>query len=437
MNRLIIPLFFLSSLTFLGCSSSTEESDSKTFGKKPNIILIIADDLGLDYAPNYINAGIKAKMPNIEKLAKDGLTFQNLWSYPSCTPTRASILTGKYGFRTNVTKVGDVLSTDEIIIQKLLERQPVGIYNSAVFGKWHVSELQNHPGKIGVKNYAGLLSGAAPSYWDWNFTENGETTRSKEYTTTKFTDLAIDWLEDQDNPWFLWLAYNAPHTPFHLPPANLHSMGELPSDEASVAANPVPYYMAMLEAMDTEIGRLLGSLSAEQRKNTTVIFIGDNGTPQEVAQLYPKYRSKGSIYQGGINVPMIVAGRSVGRVGQSEDALLHVVDLFATIADIAGTGVTSQHDSKSFKELLNNSEGSKRQFVYAESGKYNNPSDVTIRNQTHKYVKFTNGDEALYNLQTFPFETQNILKLSGGVLDEIDKFNYDFLKQKMKELRGW
>lgn len=437
MNRLIKFLLIFSMLLSNGCTSSTDDNDGAIFGGKPNIILIIADDLGLDYSPNYINAGVKAKMPNIERLAKNGLTFQNVWSYPTCTPTRSSILTGKYGFRTNVTKVGDVLSTDEIVIQKLLDRQKIGAYKSAVFGKWHVSKQQNHPANMGIKTYGGLLSGSAPSYWDWNITQNGETTRSKEYATTKFTNLAIDWIEEQENPWFLWLAYNAPHAPFHLPPADLHSMGDLPPDEASVAANPVPYYMAMIESMDAEIGRLINSLSEQQRRNTTIIFIGDNGTPAEVAQLYPKSKSKGTIFQGGINVPMIVSGRNVGRIGQSENALIHVVDLFATIADIAGVAEPVGVDSKSFKQLLTNPDGPRRKFVYAENGKFNNPSDVTIRNQTHKYVKFTNGEEAFYNLVANPYETQNLLTVSGGRLGELEQVYFDDLKQKLKDLRGW
>jgi len=107
------------------------------------------------------------------------------------------------------------------------------------------------------------------------------------------------------------LAYNAPHTPFHLPPNNLHSQGVLPTDEASINANPLPYYMSMVEAMDSEIGRLLSSLSEEEKDNTVIIFIGDNGTPQQVAQEYNPIRVKSTLYQGGINVPMIISGKDV------------------------------------------------------------------------------------------------------------------------------
>ncbi len=96
-----------------------------------------------------------------------------------------------------------------------------------------------------LDTYAGLLSGSVQSYWNWNFTANSSTATATEYTTTKFTDLAIDWIGNQSQPWFLWLAYTAPHPPFHLPPNDLHTQSDLPDDQSSINANPLPYYMAM------------------------------------------------------------------------------------------------------------------------------------------------------------------------------------------------
>ena len=160
---------------------------------------------------------------------------------------------------------------------------------------------------MGVDYFAGLLGGGVQSYTNWDLNENGVTTTSTAYTTTKFTDLAIDWVSAQSQPWFLWLAYNAPHTPFHLPPTNLHNQGDLPADDASIEANPLPYYQAMIEAMDSEMGRLLSTMTQEDRDNTLIIFVGDNGTPSEVVQEYNSNRAKGSIYQGGVNVPMVIS----------------------------------------------------------------------------------------------------------------------------------
>ena len=275
-------------------------------------------------------------MPILESLMDTGIRFNNVWSNPTCTPTRASIITGKYGFRTGVTKVDDVLATSETSIQSYLTNNGASDYAHAVIGKWHLSRNENHPNDMGIDYYAGVLGGGVQSYWNWNLTVNGQTNNSSEYTTTKFTDLAIDWIEDQSQPWFLWLAYNAPHTPFHSPPSHLHSQGALPEDEASINANPLPYYMAMIEAMDSEMGRLISSMSQEERDNTVIIFIGDNGTPGQVIQEHTRFRAKGSVYEGGVNVPMVISGKDVSRMNTTDDSILNATDLFATIANIAG-----------------------------------------------------------------------------------------------------
>ena len=438
--RLAISSFILlATVLFTSCGTDSvtevEEADSGTStSNKPNILLIIADDMGLDATPGFNVGSIKPTMPNLQNMINNGVRFNNLWSYPTCTPTRSSILTGKYGFRTNVMKVNDVLSTSEVSLQKHLDNNSSG-YSHAVIGKWHLSKDASHPTQMGVGYYAGLLSGGVQSYTNWNFTENGQTTTSSEYTTTKFTDLAIDWIDDQEEkPWFLWLAYNAPHTPFHLPPSNLHTQS-LASDQASIDANPQPYYMAMLEAMDTEVGRLLNSMTQEEKDNTVIIFIGDNGTPNQVVQEYASQRAKGSVYQGGVNVPMIVSGKDVNRFNESEDALLNTTDLFATIANIAGTGTTEINDSKNFSELFTDSNPSFREYSYTEIGETNGTINYTIRNLTHKYIQFSNGTEALYDLSTNPLENPDLLNANQLPLSSTDATIKDELTTEANNLR--
>ncbi len=430
---------FLVMIIFLSCSdngslvSDIQDGDNSS-ESKTNILLIIADDMGLDATPGYSIGTQKPNMPNLQEMINSGVRFNNLWSYPTCTPTRSSILTGKYGFRTNVMKVDDVLSTSETSIQKYLDNSNAG-YSHAVIGKWHLSRDTQHPLHMGVGYYAGLLSGGVQSYTNWNFTENGQTNNSSEYTTTKFTDLAIDWIDTQTQPWFLWLAYNAPHTPFHLPPSNLHSQGSLPTDDGSIDANPLPYYLAMLEAMDSEIGRLLNSLSTEEKDNTVIIFIGDNGTPNQVAQEYAGQRAKGSVYQGGVNVPMIISGKNVTRVNQIEDALLNTTDIFATIADIAETGTVEINDSKSFKELFTIPNVNFRDYIYTEIGKDNGGFDYTIRNSTHKYIRFENGNEAFYNLSNNALENPNLLNQNQLPLSDADSAIKDELTTEITNIR--
>ncbi len=432
-------LAFLSLLLFCcttdensGENGSMEDSDANS----PNILLIIADDMGLDASPGYSVGTTKPNMPNLQDLIVKGITFNNLWSYPTCTPTRASILTGKYGFRTNVMKVDDVLSTNETSIQRFIDDNTNEAYNHAVIGKWHLSRDVNHPMDMGVAHFSGFTGGGLADYMDWNLVANDGTTSIDEYSTTKFTDLAIDWVDAQSKPWFLWLAYNAPHTPFHLPPSDLHSQGDLPADEASINANPLPYYMAALEAIDSEMGRLFDSMSDEELSNTIIIFVGDNGTPGQVAQEYNNRRVKGKVYQGGVNVPMVIAGAQVGRQSESEDALINTTDLFATIAELSGTGTTMINDSKSFKALLTDADAASREFAYTEVGDDNGASDYTIRNATHKYIRFADGSEALYDLSANPLEQPNLLNANQLPLSESNSLEMQKLIDELNVIRN-
>lgn len=429
MSKYNLVHFFLPLILLVSCNNDINEvSIVESQTKSPNVLLIIADDMGLDASPGYNLGVVKPTMPNLESMISNGIRFTNLWSNPTCTPTRSSILTGKYGIRTGVLNVGDELSTSETSIQKFMDNNLGETYSHAVIGKWHLSTNTNHPTNMGVNYYAGSLTGVVSSYWNWNLTENNQTSTSTEYSTTKITDLAVDWVKNQTKPWFLWLAYNAPHTPFHLPPDNLHSQGLLPQDQASINANPLPYYMAMLEAMDSEMGRLLSSLSQEEKENTVVIFIGDNGTPQQVAQEYNPIRTKSSLYQGGINVPMIISGKGVNRFNASEDALINTTDLFATIA---GIEVDKINDSQNFKELLSNSNSAIRDYVYAEKSNL----DYTIRNNTHKYLHFENGSEKFYNLNTDPLESINLMHPNQLPLNSSDEIIKGELILKLNEIR--
>jgi arylsulfatase A-like enzyme len=194
----------------------------------------------------------------------------------------------------------------------------------------------------------------------------------------------------------------------------------------------------MLEALDSELDRLLSSLSPEQRKNTVIIFVGDNGTPAEAVQLpYIRYRAKSTLFEGGIHVPLIVAGAGVTRQGQRESALINTTDLFATIADLAGTGVKRSGDSISFKHLLVDEPGPKRSFIYAElhntlSDKYNN--GWTIRDNRYKLIEFEDASRQLrlYDLIEDPFEGTNLLEANPPAKDRAIA---DGLAKAAEELR--
>lgn len=422
-------------LCLLSCSSDDEEipTDNGTDDEGTNILLIIADDLGLDALNGYAEGVIKANTPNLDQLINTGLTFNNFWTNSVCSPTRSTILTGKYGYSTGVRSQGDEISANETSLQGYINQQTSNEYATAIVGKWHLSgnRFSLNPEDMGIDYYAGLYSGAVSDYYDWDLTEDATVTRQTEYATTKFTDLAIDWVADQTKPWFLWLAYNAPHTPFHAPPQEMHSQGALATDQASINANPIPYYMASIEAMDFQIGRLLESLSAAERANTVIIFMGDNGTPIQVSQTpYGRGKAKGTMYQGGVNCPLIVSGLGVNRTG-TDNALLNSTDLFATIASLAGVSITTQNDSQNFVPLLTTANPDFREFTYAE---YNDGAtdEWAIRNGNYKLIVNTDGSQELYFLDDDPYENDNLLSNTLTTQAQAAK---DILEAKLAEIR--
>ena len=430
-------IFFLILIFISSCNSDEDSitSDSSVIPiTKNNVLLIILDDIGLDATIGYNIGSQKPNMPNLQNLISSGVKFNNVWSNPVCSPTRSTILTGKYGYRTSVLNAGDELSTSETSLHNYLTQNTN--YSSALVGKWHLSGTpadHNHPNNIGIDYYSGMIGGGIQNYSNWVFSVNGNISNTNQYSTTKLTNEAIDWINNQDSEWFMWLAYNAPHTPFHLPPSNLHAQGQLPADQASIDSNPLPYYLAMIEAVDSEIGRLFNSISEEELANTTIIFIGDNGTPNEVVQQYNSNRAKGSLYKGGINVPMIISGNQVNRLGQDENALINTTDLFATITELCGVNNQAVYDSKSFIDLLTSSINSNsRDYIYSEIGNEN----YTIRNNTHKYIHFENGNEALFNLNNNQLEFPNLLNTNQLPLSDLNNLNKTDLINKLEEIRN-
>ena len=188
--------------------------------------------------------------------------------------------------------------------------------------------------------------------------------------------------------------------------------------------------------MDFEIGRLLESMTDAERDNTVIIFVGDNGTPSEVVQEYNSNRAKGSIYQGGINVPMVISGKNVSRANQIDYSLINTTDLYATIADISGTGISNSGDSHSFLQTLTSSDSEGREFIYSE--KYNAQTqgfDYTIRNSTHKYIYFNNGNEALFNLSINPLEFPNLLNANQLPLNAVNSAAKNSLTEELLIIR--
>jgi arylsulfatase B len=395
--------------------------------QQPNILLVIADDMGLDPVPGYLPGPTKAAMPNLEALMANGLTFDNAWADPLCSPTRATILTGRYGLHTGVLNANNasLLPPEETTLHQYLNDINSG-FTSCLIGKWHLggaSPDPTYPNTMGIPHYAGLLTGTANSYFNWDLTTNGITAPNTTYITTTFTDLALDWIGEQSEPWFCWLAYNAPHTPLHRPPLYMHSQGALPTDQASINANPLPYYLAMCESVDYELGRLLSTLDPAILANTVVIFIGDNGTDANVIQApYLESHAKGTLYEGGVRVPLVMAGPGISRAGEHEAALVNSSDLFTTIVELTGHALPIYENSRSLVPMLDQDGLSVRDCAYTEVLGGN--GGFAYRNAHYKFIDPTLGPLEFYDLLLDPWEMNNLLP---GPLSADEQLAYDQL----------
>ena len=387
----------------------------------PNLLLIIADDLGLDASRQYSLSQDLPVTPRLDALAASGVVFDNMWATPACTTTRASILTGQHGVNSGVSFVPAVLRSDALTLQSFLRRTPsTAGYVNAVFGKWHVGGARpdpGHPNLFGIDTYAGNVGGNLQSYTDWELVRDRTPNRSTEYHTTAITDLARDWVAQQTQPWFLWVAYSAPHSPFHLPPNELHTQS-LSGDPEDITNNRRAYFLAAIEAMDTEIGRLLDSMPAETLDRTIVMFLGDNGTPRPVLDRTAfGNRGKNTLYEGGVRVPFIASGALVERQGAREESLVNTTDLFATIATLAGEPTAEFENGTSFAHLITGGAGSTRRYNYTEF-ESDSVTGWAARSARYKLIRFQDGTQELYDVQADIAEANNLL-LGGQDLSAV------------------
>ena len=376
---------------------------STGFSQTPNILLIIADDVGVDCFNGYLNSPILPTTPTLDSLRNSGLTFENAWATPTCTPTRATIMSGKYGIKTGVLGAPGHLDVSHTSIFKELEIVTSNAYSDAAFGKWHISlpADPNHPGDHSIDHYDGILDAGWNGYNDWEHTSAGVTSTNTDYMTTVFTDSAINWINQQSGPWFTWLAYTAPHSPFHEPPAGMYTINPIGTNFRK--------YIAMIETLDYEIRRLLNSLDPAELANTVIFFIGDNGTPKNLVQHYTTGMGKSTLYQGGVHVPMFVCGDGVTRVGERENAMVHVNDMYATILDLNGANLPGGiYNSLSFNHLLTGSAGPTKDYNYTELTQ-DTTTGYAIRSSQYKLIHHASGYEEFYDLSIDTFETNNII----------------------------
>ena len=420
-----------------------------------NVLLIIADDLSPDFFAFYEDYLDTVAVPHIRALLAKGVRFKNATSNPVCSSTRSGILTGRYSFRTGVGGiVGGIggsgqLDTSEITIPRLLKVFNPNI-NTADIGKWHLHQpnpMGNllNPNHMGYDHFEGPFIGQLPSFTNWTKYTNGVASTVTTYATIENVNNAVTWLKtlNPNNPFFLWMAFNAPHEPLHLPPAGLHSFTNLTGTLQDINANPKSYFKAMIQAMDHEIGRLFDSLQVMNKLDSTdVIFIGDNGSSPRTAQITDLTRAKGTIYQYGIHIPMIISGPSVVDPNRTSDALVNTVDIFATVLELfeynnwsAQIPANRPVDTHSLLPIIKNTNSTIRPWAFNEIFKLTTDSadGKTMRNVDYKLMKFDYGEEQFYNITADPLELNNLLL---ATLTPIDLSNYNYLCSEMTNLVG-
>ena len=391
-------LYFLFLLSFF-CFQNNASAQTQ-----PNVLFIIADDLGNDALEGFgIDLNNYANTPNINALKAEGITYLNTWATPQCTPTRASIMSGKYGINTGVRRVPGNLGLEHESIFNYLDRNTNEEYSTAVIGKWHISSPVNldHPFEHGADHFEGVISGTINDYFNWEKVKNGQFVQTDEYVTTNLTTSAINWIANQDQPWMMWLSHIAPHGPFHVPPSGLYTVENPTSNQQK--------YQAAIEALDHEIGRLLSSLDEDTRSNTLIIFIGDNGTPNSVLRGYPNRHGKGSMYEGGLRVPMIISGNGVSRIGEEESGLTQVNDLYATIIETCSNALPGGiNNSYSIKASFSEENTIERNYIYSDY--IDDGLDFwAIRNHQYKLIQDETGNQEFYRIDNNIDELDNLI----------------------------
>jgi arylsulfatase A-like enzyme len=423
-------------LALVSCSTVSPDSAKKPADRPPNILFVLADDLGIDSTsvyPLYDPKGENVSLPTLQALAAKGVVFDNARATPLCSPTRAMILSGRYPHANGVNYVSVPFPSTTVSLHRYVAERGTGNYATAAIGKWHLGN--NLFDDIGVPRYDGMVGSGVTNYFDWTETryENGVTREERvtEYATTHLVNRSIEFIgsvraRKPDQPWFLYLAFNAPHGTaandgFQVPPKKLWNQKEL----ASIADRPVdgkiyngeiPVYQALTQAMDTELGRLLAYLdSIGERENTLIIFMGDNGTPQPVQRknIGPLRGAKWDILDGGVRVPLVVSGAGVTRHGARENALVVATDMFSTVAQLAGAGTSGMTESFSIAPFFTRSGASNgRKVAFTElcppaRSPVSGDMYTVVSRDNHK-LSYNRGNWEFFDLKSDPAEAHNL-----------------------------
>lgn len=332
--------------------------------KSPNVLLILADDHG--YGDISAHNGPSIQTPSIDRIATEGMRFTRFYANSSvCSPSRASLMTGRYPDRVGVPGVirthpensWGYFRQDAVTLPSVLKQKD---YHTALIGKWHLGlEPENHPCRRGFDRFHGFLGDMMDDYYthlrhDINYMRHGfDTIDPQEHATDLFTEWSVDFIRAQaqsSQPFFLYLAYNAPHTPIQPPDDWVERVREREPDISPQRAK----YIALVEHMDAGIGRVLDTLvETDQLSNTLVIYTSDNGGSIDVgAHNGPLRGQKGEMYEGGIRVPACAMWPGHVPEGHVTDQVALLMDLFPTVCEVAGAPIAHEIEGRSIWQTL-------------------------------------------------------------------------------------
>lgn len=388
---------------------------------KPNILMILVDDLGYGDLSSYGARDLKT--PHIDRLVAAGMRFDNFYANcPVCSPTRASLLSGRYPdmvgvpgvIRTHITNNWGYLAPHAKLLPKLLK--PAG-YHTAIVGKWHLGlSSPNTPNERGFDHFHGFLGDMMDDYYNHrrhgnNYMRLNEKEIDPEgHATDLFTQWAIDYIKDQaksSQPFFLYLAYNAPHTPIQPPVEWLQRVKKRETGINDKRAKLV----ALIEHLDDGIGKVVTAIKdAGLSDNTLVIFTSDNGGQLRVgANNGPLRAGKQDMYEGGIRVPMCAVWPGKIKPGSRSDRVALTMDLYPTMCEAAGAKIAHEIDGRSIlPTLTGKSQPDEDRFLFwvrREGGGYGGRAYYAARYGDYKLVQNSPYEPMqLYNLNDDPQE---------------------------------
>ena len=388
---------------------------------RPNIIMILVDDLGYGDLSSY---GAKdMRTPNIDKLIASGMRLDNFYANcPVCSPTRASLLTGRYPdlvgvpgvIRTHLTNNWGYLAPQAVLLPKLLSRTG---YHTAMVGKWHLGlESPNTPNERGFDHFHGFLGDMMDDYYNHrrhgnNYMRfNNKEIDPTGHATDLFTQWSVDYINSRSKaaqPLFLYLAYNAPHTPIQ-PPADW--IKRIKNRENNISDKRAKL-VALIEHLDDGIGRVITALkNSGQSPNTLIIFTSDNGGQLNVGANNGTLRAgKQDMYEGGIREPMCAVWPNRIESGSRSNRVALTMDLFPTICDAAGASIAHKIDGRSILPiLLGRDQPEEDRFLFwvrREGGRYGGRAYYAARYGDYKLVQNSPFEPLeLYNLKDDPQE---------------------------------